>query len=394
MIKTMEIIPPTNFDNALINEFKAMGIKEVYGKLPVDFFGGGRFASGLPNISRQNFVRHVKKLQDAGIGFNYILNSPCLASEEFTRTGRRKIKRFLDWLDLNGVKKVTVAIPYILQVVKDIHPDFKVCVSTYAQVNTYQKAKFWQDIQADEITLLDTSVNRNFRLLNIIRKGVSVKLRLIGNTGCLPDCSLFQYHSLLASHGSQSAYMHKAGFAVDYCVIYCKYLRLLNPVNFIRSQWIRPEDLGIYEEMGIDGIKLIDRRCSTDMLVKITKSYYEREYRGNLLDLLPTFHGQSAKSFGNFLLKLKYFFHPLQSDIFRIFRMNREMERLDIYIDNTKLDGFIRQLQNKDCDSGNCGNCGYCDSVLLDVVKYDKDHLKKMALTYNLFLSDIIKGKI
>lgn len=390
----MELIPPTNFDDALVDEFEAMGIKEVYGKLAVDFMGGARYASGLPNVSRKNLIKHIKKLHDAGINFNYILNAPCLSSEEFTRTGRKKIRELLNWLVLNGVKKVTVTIPYILQVIKDIYPDFKVCVSTYAQVDSCQKAKYWQDIGADEITLPDVSVNRNFKLLEKIRKGISIKLRLIGNTSCLPHCIFFQYHGLLASHGSQAAYFSKAGFAVDYCAIYCKYLRLLNPVNFIQSQWIRPEDLVFYEELGIDGIKLIDRRCSTNMLVKITKSYYERKYNGNLLDLLPAFHGTSAKSSGNFLLKLRYFFHPLQSNVFTIFRLNKMIDRLDIYIDNSKLDKFIGQIKKNDCESGNCGKCGYCDSVALDAVNYDKDYLEKMVKTYRGFLSDIIKGKI
>ncbi len=390
----MELIPPTNFDDALIAEFKAMGIKETYGKLPIDFIGGGRFTSGLPNVSKKNLVRHIKKLKDAGISFNYILNATCLSAEEFTLSGRRKIRNLLYWLAANGIKKVTVAIPYILQMIKDIFPDFEVCVSTYAEVDSYQKAKYWQEIGADEITLLDTCVNRNFKLLKNIRNQITAKLRLIGNTSCLYHCHLFGYHALLSAHGSQTAYSHKAGFAVDYCAIYCRYLRLLNPVDFIRSQWIRPEDVNVYEELGIDGIKLIDRRCSTDTIIKIKKSYYERKYDGNLLDLLPAFYGKCPRNFGNLWLKIRYYFHPFESNVFAILKLNAMIERINIYIDNTKLDGFIANLKDKDCDYSICSACGYCEKIALDVIRYDKDYMEKTVEAYRGLLDSIIKGKI
>lgn len=390
----MELIPPTNFDDALIAEFKAMGIKETYGKLPIDFIGGGRFTSGLPNVSKKNLVRHIKKLKDAGISFNYILNATCLSAEEFTLSGRRKIRNLLYWLAANGIKKVTVAIPYILQMIKDIFPDFEVCVSTYAEVDSYQKAKYWQEIGADEITLLDTCVNRNFKLLKNIRNQITAKLRLIGNTSCLYHCHLFGYHALLSAHGSQTAYSHKAGFAVDYCAIYCRYLRSLNPVDFIRSQWIRPEDVNVYEELGIDGIKLIDRRCSTDTIIKITKSYYERKYDGNLLDLLPAFYGKCPRNFGNLWLKIRYYFHPFESNVFAILKLNAMIERINIYIDNTKLDGFIANLKDKDCDYSICSACGYCEKIALDVIRYDKDYMEKTVKAYRGLLDNIIKGKI
>ncbi|MDD5690529.1 MAG: U32 family peptidase [Candidatus Omnitrophica bacterium] len=390
----MELIPPTNFDDVLVDAFKAMGIKEVYGKLAVDFIGGGRFASGLPNVGRVNFLKHIKKLNDAGIGFNYILNAPCLSSREFTRTGRRRIKKLLNWLDLNGVKKVTVAIPYLLQVIKDNYPDFKVCVSTYAQVDSYQKAKYWQDIGADEITLLDTSVNRNFKLLKAIRSKISAKLRLIANTGCLHHCHLLQSHALSASHGSQESYFHKPGFAVDYCVICCRYLRLLDPVNFIRSQWIRPEDIGIYEAEGIDGIKLIDRRCSAATIIAITKSYYERKHHGNLLDLLPAFHGKSPKNLTSILLKIKYCLHPYENNIFNILKLYKTIEGIDIYIDNIKLGGFLSGLKSRDCDYLDCSECGYCNKVAQEAVRYDKDYIDRMLKAYKGLINDIVKGEL
>ncbi len=181
---------------------------------------------------------------------------------------------------------------------------------------------------------------------------------------------------------------------MDYCAIYCKYSRLLDPVNFIYSQWIRPEDLGFYEEAGIDAVKLIDRRSPTETIIKVTRSYRQGRYDGNLLDLLPAFHGKSSRSFGNFLLKLRYYFHPLESDIFKIMELDSQLAGLDIYIDNRRLDGFISGLRDKDCSYSRCRQCGYCGKIAGEAIRYDKGYLEKTSALYKNILDNIIKGRL
>ena len=389
----MEIMAPTNWDDALIPEFKVLGIKEVYGKLAIDVIGGGRQASGLVNISRKNAAGHVKKLLAAGIRFNYILNASCLAGVEFTHSGRREIDRLLHWMVSIGINKVTVTIPLLVEIIKETCPEMEICISTLAGVDSLAKARYWQDVGAHEITLQDTRVNRNFELLQKIRAGVSLKLRLNANTGCMHDCPFSQYHALLSSHGSQRAFSHKAGFSVEYCLINCKHARLSNPVDFIRSQWIRPEDLGIYEEIGINGVKLIDRRSSTQVILTIVRAYVRRRYDGNLVDLLPIYHGKSPKSAGNFLLKLRYLFHPFENDMPALFKLNSMMKCVDVYIDNRKLDGFLEHMRQLACDQTQCAKCGYCAEVAAEALRYDGSCLENAVQGYDALRTDIIKGK-
>ncbi|MDP2924181.1 MAG: U32 family peptidase [Candidatus Omnitrophota bacterium] len=391
----MELIAPTNWDNQLIASYKSLGIKEAYGKMAIDFIGGGRPAYILPYVNRRQVATHIKMLHAAGIKFNYILNSPCLNSEEFTRTGRANIYSLLRWLTEIGVDKVTITIPYLLQLIKDKYPKLEICISVFAGIDSIEKALFWQDIGADEITLLQTIVNRNFSLLKQIRKHTTCRLKLIGNTSCLYNCPLIGYHALSNAHASQSKYSHRAGLSIDYCSIFCKYLRLSEPAKFISSSWIRPEDLHFYEEIGIDGIKLVDRRCSTEQLIKIAVSYSKRHFEGNLFELLPLFYGrppQSAQK--NLLLKLKYFFHPLESNMLAIAKLDFLMRDLKIYIDNRKLDGFIKKFIEQDCTFQGCAECGYCERIAKEVIVYDKDYLEKLKSIYKEFLSNLAKGKI
>lgn len=389
----MELIPPTNFDDTLVDEFKTMGIKETYGKLAIDFIGGGRPASGLHYVSKRRAAEHIRKLHDAGISFNYLLNASCLGSIEFTRLGRKKIYRLFRWLVDIKVDKITVTIPYLLQLIKDKHPHLKLCVSTIAEVDSLQKALFWQKIGADEITLSHLSLCRNFNQLSLIRKAVSCKLRLIANAGCLYQCPLSQYHTSWDSHASQLRFSNKAGLLISYYTLFCRYLRLLNPDEFIRSQWIRPEDLHIYENIGINAIKLTDRRCSSSEIIKITKAYSERKYQGNLLDLLPAFHGGIPVNRSNVWLKWKYFFHPFETNMFSIFRFVRLMEDIKVYIDNKKLGGFIKKFIDEDCSLKDCSRCLYCDKIAKEVVSYDREKIEWLRKRYKDFLDNFIKGR-
>lgn len=391
----MEIIASTNWDNQLIASYKSLGIKEVYGKMAIDFIGGGRPAYILPDVNKRQVSAHIKMLHAAGIKFNYILNSPCLSSEEFTRSGKANIYSLIRWLREIGVDKVTITIPYLLQLIKNKYPELGVCVSVFAGVDSVEKALFWQNIGADEITLLQTTVNRNFSLLRQIRKHTACRLKLIGNTSCLYNCPLISYHALNNAHASQSKYSHKAGLNIDYCSIFCKYLRLSDPAKFISSNWIRPEDLHFYEEIGMDGIKLVDRRCSTQHLIKIATSYSKRYFEGNLLELLPLFYGrppQSAQK--NFLMKLKYFFHPLESNMLAIAKLGVLMQDLQIYIDNRKLDGFLKKFIEQDCAYQGCAECGYCGRIAKEVITYDKNYIENLKLNYKEFLDNLAKGKI
>ena len=389
----MKINPPTNFDDKLIDEFKALGVEEVYGKLPIDIIGGGRPTAGLQHVSKKRLVEHIYKLHQSGIKFNYLLNAASLNFEEYSRSGRKRIYRFLDWLVGIGVDKVTVAIPYLLQLIKDRHPNLQLSVSTIAEVTTARKAQFWHDIGANEITLSHPFLYRDFKQLRLIRQAVDCEIKVIANAACLYQCALFNYHNLWDTHASQSCAANKPGLFIDYSILLCKYLRMLNPAEFIRSQWIRPEDISVYEDVGIDTIKLVDRRSSTSTLLKIAKAYSERKYSGNLIDLLPAFQAGSPLTARNIWNKFKYFFHPFETNLLNCFKFIKLTKSMDVYIDNNKLDGFISKFLKEDCNVKQCSECRYCDDIAKKVVVYNQDTMEQAKRFYKEFLDNLVQGK-
>ena len=361
--------------------------------MPIDIIGGGRPTAGLQHVSKKRLVEHTDKLHQSGIKFNYLLNAASINFEEHSRSGRKRIYRFVDWLVGVGVDKVTVAIPYLFQIIRNRYPNLRMNVSEIADVNTVRKAQFWRNIGADEITLSHPFLCRNFKQLRLIRQTVDCELKMIANGACLYQCPLFNYHNLWCSHASQSRVGNRPGLFIDYSFLSCRYLRMLNPAEFIRSQWIRPEDLSVYEDAGIDTIKLIDRRCSTDTILKITKAYSERKYNGNLLDLLPVFHESSPVTLRNAWHKLKYFFHPLESNLFNCFKLRKITKRIDVCIDNRKLDGFIKKFIEQDCSTKECSQCRYCDNIAKKVITYNQDTMEQAKHFSKEFLDNLVQGK-
>ncbi|MFH1640483.1 MAG: U32 family peptidase, partial [Candidatus Omnitrophota bacterium] len=252
----------TNWDENLIKAVNALDserkVTEVFGKLASDFVGGGRPTYALPFISRRNASSHIKSVKNTGRKFNYLLNATCLGNREFTREGQRQIRNLLSWLDSLEVDAVTVANPYLGSLIKKQYPRFELVVSTFASTDSLRQIKFWvEEIGADKITLPVHKTNRNFPLLKKIRAQLNCQLQLIANNTCLYDCPSRIYHAAFLSHASQSHHLLR-GFAIDWYLINCRYRLLTRPEEFIKSSWIRPEDVGYYESMGIDSLKIID----------------------------------------------------------------------------------------------------------------------------------------
>jgi len=65
------------------------------------------------------------------------------------------------------------------------------------------------------------------------------------------------------SHGSTAGV--KDPF-VDYCALKCSYHTLNDPRLIIKSQWIRPEDVNRYEDIGYYDFKLLERNAPTDLM--------------------------------------------------------------------------------------------------------------------------------
>lgn len=363
-------------------------ISEVYARLPKDTIGGGRAAFSLPFVSKKNALNNISFLKKQGINFNYILNAICSGNHEFTDSGYKKIRKLLDFLSEAGVYAVTVSMPYLLEIIKKHYPEMKIFVSAMAEVDTVDKMLYWENAGADKITLPAYKVNRNFALLENMHANASLKLQLIVNNGCLLNCPFAVNHASASAHASNKK--HKSsGVFPDLNFLMCRHKRYEDKDLFLKSDFIRPEDIDFYrKQIGIDEFKVVDRRCSTDVLVRIADAYFNGSYDGNLVDLLPVLAGKSFNVHDKWFYKVSYLKTLLKYSPWDMKAFGDAVNDTRITIDNKKMDGFIEDVFKSGCTNNNCTSCGVCKSYIEKAFTADDKYLREQE---NIFRKTIDK---
>lgn len=380
----MKISLATNFDNSLIDQIKEFPVYEIYGKMKNDFIGGGRPDNELFEIDKKNFEEHVKKATVNGIRFNYLLNGSCTANKEQNKEWQKQLIDFLDYLKNVGVTSLTVTNPFILMFVKKHYGDFfSIRVSTFACVDSYDKAKYWEDMGADYICVDFVKINRDFKTLKYMCDNLKkAKLELLATNSCLKNCPMIYTHTNSLSHASSYA-DDKADYQ-DWGLFFCQKKELFNIEEYIKSPWIRPEDIHCYEKIGIENFKITERGFPTSELVKRVRAYTNRKYDGNLLDLIQGHGVVEAKN-----LKLKKKKVESVADIYNEIKeirglgCPRSAER-HINIDNKKLDGFIDFFVNGNCHN-KCDKCNYCKKISESVIIKNEKVCNYLKELYEMF---------
>lgn len=323
---------PSDFKNETIdfyyeinNKYEHSKVLETYGQMaPDNTFGSCRVSKQLPVVDRPILEKYVRYSKDYGIEFNYVVNVTCMQNDELTSQGYLIIKKFLRMLVDIGISSITLALPSLMEICKYVAPRLKIKASTVCQINSPLKAKFYENLGIKRL-VLDEDIYRRFDTLQNIREIYSGDLEIIVNSFCLNDCpyKMFHYNSFSHSHIDKELYSY-----------YSRRCRSehIEAENFMKLNWIRPEDLHYYNEIGINYFKLQGRtNVYTGNPVKALIYYIEGSYEGDLVALLE------------------------------LFSTMRPLSIAEIQVDNRKLDGFFDKFFKfpMECTKV-CQNCGYC----------------------------------
>lgn len=326
-----------------------------------------------------------------------------MGNREYTREGQRALRETLDWVSAIGCDSVTVGQIFLLQVIKRCYPTLKVRISSHRFTDSPRKARFWEDHGADCIAF-----GREFAALRAIREAVRCDLSLIVNHSCRTDCAIAETHATGLSHASQK-HARQDGFPLDYHMLFCLDYRLREPVNFVRANWIRPEDLHHYEALGFDNFKIVERNTPTLELLKRVRAYAGRRFDGNLLELvLPyqypesAYQSEAARDAYSLRRALKHFFKPKQVNLSKVFKLDRLGRRMGLlyplrgasplYLDNRKLDGFIDHFLAKSCIDVDCDQCRHCHEWTGKALKIDPQYRKEVLAMYRDLFKDLQDG--
>jgi len=372
----MRLLVPTNWDTDLVASLRKIEADiELFGVLPVSLMGSGMTGPKIPQMTTKQAEDYIKLAHSAGLTFNYLLNAPCMNNMEWDESTHWELLQHLEWVSNTGADKVTVAIPYLMELIKHQFPDLEVEVSTIAHVNSVARARLFESLGADCI-ILDSNINRDLRLLEAIRSAVGCELGILTNSLCLFQCPYEYYHNNTLGHASQS-HNQLGGLYMDYCVLSCTSGRLSDISQFIKSRWIRPEDLHIYEEIGVDFFKIGGRAMPTEWIMNAAVAYSSRHYQGNLYDILCVLPP-----------KIRDVYSALSEA-----QIGAEDSSPKVYIDNQALEGFADFFRKQDCLSG-CVHCNYCQEIADKVVKLDPAEVGEYLSRLRNSLDDLTRSKI
>lgn len=349
-----------NFDWSLIDsviDLNKIGeqtkIDEFYGSDRQYAFLTARPAFRLPDVNDKDLRRYVRLCSDAGIQFNYTLNSIYPGSKRFLETKESEIKERVRFLDDIGVAIITIANPIMATFVREASKQIKIEVSTIAHIDTITQIKAWNDRFGINKVCGNLLKNRSIGFLEKAAKycqQAKITLDLMVNEFCGTGGKTYGTHCIYrdscylchAENITKDDHQLFATYPMGYCISSRD-----EPAAWLKMNFIRPEDVRLYDKIGIRHFKITGRTGTTEYILKIANAYIRQSWDGNLLAL----------------------WKPLET----ISTEQNEFEfEQPYYIDNKKLSGFVdRWFKNRehDCASEVCGEtCTYCESFYKKMV--------------------------
>ncbi len=378
----------TNWDDQLITACAEYPeVTDFFASLPSAVIGHGRPIRSVPKVDRDDLKRHVELIHRHGRTFTYLLNAPSLGGRQFEPGIRNRIVELVDWLVDVGVDALTVSLPDLVDLVKRRHPKIGVKISHNSTVLTTEQARMYQEQGADLICLM-RSTHRRFELLQEMVETLSIPVQLIATSGCVSGC----VNMVSLYHMSQTCSLTREGRAdtpdgrhgQGFCFSWCHAKKLEKPEEILKAAFIRPEDLGLYEKLGVSEFKLDTRVLATPAILQRVKAYNERAWEGDLQGLISVFQlgydtrvGTQMGTGGKVTVR-KLHDGGREAAFKRFFSLAEyvDFKRL-LELDSKAVDGFIEGLKKKPC-SASCGGCDYCSRIAEKAQAWSEEDRKKL----------------
>lgn len=353
----------TNFDINLIDacielndQYADKGqIKELFGSSRSMATSSARPNFRLPDVSKSEIETYIKKCNEANLQFNWTCNSiiPFGSKSEMMKN-KQKFQDEVKWLQDIGVYRITVANPMLLEFIREVS-DIELELSTIMHIDTVTQMKYYHEVYGVNKLCCGIHKNRDFKFLKALasycnNNGITVELlanEFCGVTGIDHNGSAFATHcpyrdSCYICHATNKTKEDALAYN-NYPMNRCMTARYTSDEAWLRMRWVRPQDLPIYNDIGINYFKVSGRTGSTQYLIDTVKAYITMKYDGNLINL----------------------WKPLET----IYNGKDEKDyKAPVNIPCNKLDGFLDHWAKNpefDCADVECGvTCTWCKKFM------------------------------
>lgn len=354
-MKNSVMMIPADFDPGSVGKYAELNKKyghsglvlsEFYGSLNPSPFGVTKNPKNLKRVDQDQLMAYVSELERHGFRFNYILNFLCYGGREFSFEGTKEVLAFIGKLYDMGIRRFTVANPVIARAMGIAFPDIHIGISVVQNTNTKLKLRTYAEIGAVDRVYISEDMIRDFAAIGRLREEAEIRgieLAVLLNSFCLIECPYKVNHANVDGHLVEGCRQDMPHFFYAWCSLQ----KLKDPMEILRLQAIRPEEIRMFEEAGVTAFKLAGRELPGADFLRAAEGYMSRSYEGNLMDLLTVY-----------------------SDNF--FR--------EIYtIDNRALDGRLQEMKENSAvcrERSNCEGCSICRKYL-SAVTVNEDALSR-----------------
>lgn len=361
----------TGFDLGLIDKVAYLNDKhkaraqvtEFYGSLAFDHELAARPKFRLPNKDVGDLANFVEAASAIGVEVNYTMNSIMPFGSK--RAMVENTVGIMDWihtLEDIGVKLLTVSSPMLLELIKQNGgTSLRIELSTIAHVDALTQILYYHDTYGVKKVCGNLMKNRDFEFIKRavdLCNELGMQYELMANEFCGVGTGDYATHCIYRDncyicHAMNQTFVDTQ-LMHNYPMDMCTAGRNANHANWLRSNFIRPEDVYTYfVDTGCDRFKLTGRTGSLDFQCRILEAYMSGEFNGDLLELWKPLETIKEKNEGEFV---NYTTVP-----------------------NKALDGFIEHWRKGfKCADEVCGHtCRYCqgwyDRIMERINEYSEE---------------------
>ena len=245
----------------------------------------GHMLNENPGEIRRVLEAELQTLHRMGVKLDLLFNASCYGERAVSRSLAEEVTGVIEHLGNLGCAPeiITTTSLMIARTIKRHFPAIEVRASVNMRIGTIQAMAYIQDLF--DSFYLQRDLQRNIAYVKKVRDWCDShgkKLCLLANSGCLRFCPGQTFHDNLIAHSAGSEKLaNLPGWNPHVC--WNLYQAPEHFVEILRSTWIRPEEIHLYEGI-VDTIKLATRQHSHPRMV--LGAYAAGGFRGNLLDLL------------------------------------------------------------------------------------------------------------
>ena len=304
--------------------------KESVGEI---YFSWSSTPSGRPGVPltdwelQERMEYELGVLRSQGFKLDLLFNANCYGADAISEHLAAEYCGVLAYLDSRGLlpEIVTTASIFLAELLKKEFPQIERRASVNMRLDSTLALEFLGDLF--DSFYIKRDLQRNLETVKLFRKWCDAhgkKMGILANSGCLRNCPAQTFHDNLVAHQKEVYKMRNLNDAMTtFCMKH--YRNKENMADFLKSSWIRPEDLHHYETL-VDFVKIATRQH--DRPRTVIAAYANRSYSGDLAALMEPNFSSLFASQG--------------------------------YVENDLFPGF--DALPADC-AVNCTHCGKCDEL-------------------------------